>query len=145
MSDHPSTLSEAGARAEVFTELRGLVVQVLRYGGVSAAALGLDMGLYLALQPLMAAALAGVLSYLAGMMLHYALSARFVFAASQAKSGVRRFGEFLVSGLVGLALTAATIALIADVMHQDALLAKAVAVAVSFGATFVLRRAIVFA
>ena len=55
--------------------------------------------------------LSGVVGYACGIVLHYQLSRRFVFAtAASQKSAHRRFVEFVASGLIGLAVTAAVIA-----------------------------------
>lgn len=127
--------------------LLGMLPQLSRYTLVSALALGLDFLVYLSLAGAgMRATLAGVIGYSAGMVLHYALSRRFVFdTAGSAKSERRRFMEFVVSGLVGIVLTAAIIAAATDILQLGVLVAKIIAVGVSFLTVFALRKSVVFA
>ena len=92
--------------------LRAIAPQLSRYAAVSALALGLDFAVFLALNSAIGyPTLSGVVGYVCGIVLHYQSSRIFVFAtATSAKSAHRRFVEFVVSGLIGLALTAAVIA-----------------------------------
>ena len=56
-------------------------------------------------------ALAGVMGYAVGTVLHYLLSVRFVFdARATDKAHARLFGEFAVTGVSGMAATAVVIA-----------------------------------
>lgn len=127
--------------------LRPLSWQVSRYALVSIAALAIDSGVYLvtALGGL-APALAGVAGYAAGMLAHYLLSIVWVFdARASGKGQVRLAAEFAASGLLGLALTAATIALATGALGLALVPAKLLAIAASFLAVFLLRRTVVFA
>jgi putative flippase GtrA len=56
----------------------------------------------------------------------------------------RLFGEFVLSGLAGMGVTALVIALATEVVGLAALPAKVLAAAVSFLAVFALRRTVVF-
>jgi len=127
--------------------LLGLAAQLNRYTVVSVLALTLDMSVYLSLTQVgYPATLAGVVGYGTGMLLHFSLSTRFVFRKeARGKSETRLFTEFVASGLVGIAITATVIKIATEVVGLSALLAKCCAVAVSFVAVFVLRRAVVFA
>jgi putative flippase GtrA len=120
----------------------------LRYIAVSAVALGIDMGAFLML---IAAgtmpALGSGISYLTGMVAHWLLSSRLVFGSYLAEAGSARGkqqGLFLVSALAGLLITMCIVGL-GDWMGLDPRLAKLAAVAVSFNATYLMRRKIVFA
>jgi len=121
--------------------------QLLRYGFVSGAALAVDFSVFLAFNGLIGhPTLSGVIGYGAGIVLHYVLSCRFVFDAARSEKAVqRRFVEFLASGLVGLAVTAAVIAFMTGVLGLAPIAGKLVAVAVSFAGVFLIRRTIVFA
>jgi putative flippase GtrA len=120
----------------------------LRYIAVSAAALAVDMAMFLVLIAMdMSPAIASGLSYLTGMIAHWFLSSRLVFGAYLAQPGAARGkqqGLFLMSALAGLTLTMVIVG-IGDGMGLDPRLAKLVAVAVSFNATYLMRRKIVFA
>jgi putative flippase GtrA len=121
--------------------------QILGYGLVSLAALALDLAIYLGLTALaLYPAAAAVIGYGAGLAGHFVLSSRVVFdVAATGKSDGRLASEFALSGLGGLVITAATVALLTDFAGLAPIYAKAAAVAVSFVAVFLWRRAIVFA
>lgn len=125
----------------------GLLPQLSRYTVVSVLALGLDFLLFLTLTHagVAKAAIAGVIGYSAGLVLHFLLSSRYVFnVANAGKSQARLFAEFAATGLVGVLITWAVIALATDIGHLPPVIGKAGAVVVSFAAVFVLRRSVVF-
>jgi putative flippase GtrA len=121
--------------------------QLSRYVVVSGLALALDLGVFLLMNRLLALpTLAGVVGYACGIVLHYHLSRRFVFADAVAtKSAHRLFGEFFASGLIGLVVTAAVIAFATSALDIGPLAAKLIAIAASFLGVFVIRRTVVFA
>ena len=140
----------AGASLEAFLPrpVAGMLSQLSRYTLVSAVALGLDVGVFMALAhgAGFKASAAGIVGYTAGLALHFLLSSRFVFdTGASAKSKVRLFAEFVLSGLVGLAITAVVIAAATDLAGLPPVVGKGAAVVVSFASVFVLRRTIVFA
>jgi putative flippase GtrA len=124
-----------------------LMPQLSRYVVVSGLALALDLAVFLALNRAFALpTLAGVVGYACGIVLHYHLSRRFVFTdAASKKSAHRLFGEFFASGLIGLIVTAAVIALATGILGVGPLPAKLIAIAASFLGVFVIRRSVVFA
>jgi putative flippase GtrA len=124
-----------------------VVPQLSRYGVVSGFALALDVAVFLLANRLLGMpTVAGVIGYACGILLHYHLSFRYVFPPPIAeKSAQRRFGEFLASGLIGLGVTAAVIALATSVFGLGPLSAKLIAMAASFLGVFAIRRTIVFA
>lgn len=121
--------------------------QLGRYAIVSALALALDFAVFLALNDTFGyPTLAGVIGYSVGIGLHFLLSRRFVFAAGRSpKAAHRLFGEFVASGLVGLAVTAAVIALATGTFGLAPIAAKVLAAGASFLGVFLIRRTIVFA
>jgi putative flippase GtrA len=120
---------------------------VLRYLVASALSLGVDMGSFLLLLELGAAATpASSAGYALGIVAHWLLSSRKVFADSVALRGPERTKQkalFVISALIGLALTSAVVAS-ATLAGVDPRLAKIAAVIVSFTATWLLRSRIVF-
>lgn len=115
-----------------------------RYLGVSALALAGDSaGLALLLGLGMARGAAAALAYLAGVVLHWALSARLVFASAQGAARWRQKALFLGSALAGLGITTGLVSML-GAAGVDVAIAKLVAVAVSFTATYLLRRCFVF-
>jgi putative flippase GtrA len=124
-----------------------ILPQLSRYAIMSVLALGLDLSLFLALtNGQVNPSTAGMVSYTAGPMLHYLLSVNYVFDASLAeKSHIRLLGEFVLTGFVGLLITALVISVATDHVGLPARGGKIAAVLTSFIAVFILRRTIVFA
>jgi putative flippase GtrA len=119
----------------------------LRYVGASAIALGVDLTVFMASHAGgLSAAMAAAAGYSAGILAHWLLSSRLVFASGRRDGAaqVRQQGLFVLSAIVGLLLTVAIVG-IGSVVGVPALVAKLVAVAVSFQATYLLRSRIVFA
>ena len=146
-----SVAAAAGGVAEYVSgrlgALRAMVPQFSRYAAVSALALALDFTVFLGLNGTIGhPTLAGVAGYACGILLHYQLSRHYVFdTGASAKSGHRRFGEFVASGLIGLAVTAGVIAFATGMLGVSPLIAKVLAAGGSFLGVFAVRRTIVFA
>jgi putative flippase GtrA len=123
-----------------------LMPQLSRYGAASAVALAADFSFYIFLVSIaVKASLAGVAGYVLGMLVHYVLSSWFVFDTQRLrKRRRRRFAEFLLSGFVGSALTGVVIALATQFLTAPPIAAKCLAVAISFGVVFAIRRVLVF-
>ncbi|KTE45702.1 hypothetical protein ATE62_01875 [Sphingopyxis sp. HIX] len=125
-----------------------LQVTFLRYVGASAIALTGDMALFkLFLAAGWASPAAAAASYGAGIVIHWLISSRLVFVEGARTAGldrVRQKGLFLGSAFVGLGLTVA-IVWAGDRAGMDLILAKLAAIGVSFVATYVLRKTLVFA
>ena len=119
-----------------------------RYLAASAVALGFDMASFLVLLAMgLHAAPASALSYTLGILVHWYISSRAVFVAGVAERGPARTRQkalFVVSALIGLALTAGVVGL-GSALGTDPRLAKLAAVGVSFAATWLIRARIVFA
>lgn len=122
-------------------------IRFVRYIGASVGALAVDVGSFLALMALgMLAAPASAIGYTLGILAHWLLSSRTVFQDTVAQRGVERIKQkalFVISALVGLALTTAIVGG-ADVAGLDPRIAKLIAIIVSFIATWLLRSKIVF-
>ena len=119
----------------------------IRYVLASVGALAVDVGCFLALLAAgVAAAPASALGYSLGIVAHWLMSSRAVFQDSVAGQGparIRQKALFVISALVGLGLTTIIVGLGAHA-GSDPRIAKVVAIAVSFTATWLLRRHIVF-
>jgi putative flippase GtrA len=120
----------------------------LRYILSSAGALAVDMSLFMALFHLgVFPAAASAIGYMSGIAAHWLLSSRAVFADNVAQRGRGRDRQkalFLGSALVGLAITTLTVGA-GDLAGLDPRLAKLVAIAISFQATYLMRKKVVFA
>jgi putative flippase GtrA len=127
--------------------LRQFGGESLRYLAVSAVALGCDVTVYASLIGSgTRATAAGAAGYTFGLLVHYALSARWVFPDAE---GTRRIAPTLVkfgaTGLIGLATTAAIIDVLTRNHLAGAFSAKAAAVVTAYLIVFLLRRTYVFA
>ncbi len=122
-------------------------LRLVRYLLASIGALAVDVGAFLALLSLgMWAAGASAVGYCLGIAAHWLMSSRAVFIGNVAQRGAARTRQkalFVVSALVGLALTTA-IVWAGDASGFDPRLAKVLAIAVSFTATWLLRSRVVF-
>lgn len=118
-----------------------------RYLTASIVALGADVATFLLLlRSGTGAVLASLAGYSLGLAVHWLLSSRLVFADKRANTRqdkVRQKALFLGSALVGLAITGSVVG-IGHMMGLDPRLAKLGAVALSFQATYLLRRTVVF-
>jgi len=118
-----------------------------RYIGASVASLGVDFAIFMtALSLGVPPALAAACGYIAGIVCHWLISSRFVFTRQVATGVARRNqqGLFVLSALVGLGITTAIVGL-GSKFGLDPRMAKGVAIVVSFQATYVLRKKVVFA
>jgi len=120
----------------------------LRYLGASVVALAGDVGSFLLLLHMgMPALVATTAAYTLGILVHWLISSRLVFAGSVATFGSARHRQkalFVVAALAGLVLTMLIVGL-GTRLGAGPRLAKAVAVVASFLLTWVLRRRVVFA
>lgn len=123
-------------------------VTYLRYILSSAGALAVDMSVFMALFHLgLYPAAASALGYIVGIAAHWLLSSRAVFTETVAADGRQRDRQkalFLGSALAGLAITT-SIVWTGDMMGMDPRLAKLAAIAISFQATYLMRKKVVFA
>lgn len=122
-------------------------MRLVRYIVASAIALGVDLGSFLVMLSLGTMAMAAsAASYALGILVHWLISSRKVFADTVAERGIERTKQkalFVMSALAGLALTAGIVGA-ADLAGIDPRLAKLFAVAASFALTWVLRSKVIF-
>ena len=126
---------------------RFLDIRLVRYLLASAVALVADLGSFLAMYSLgvfVPAAYAA--SYSLGILVHWLISSRMVFADTVAERGLARTRQkalFVISALMGLALTTA-IGSGAVYAGVHPIMGKMAAVVASFAMTWLLRSKIVF-
>lgn len=122
-------------------------IRFARYLLASIGALAVDVGSFLALLALaVPAAPASAFGYALGILAHWLLSSRAVFADGVADRGPRRTRQkalFVGSALAGLALTTLIVGS-GEAAGIDPRLAKLAAVAASFAVTWLLRSRVVF-
>lgn len=118
-----------------------------RYISSSVIALGADTGCFLIfLQLGMSPALAAASGFMVGIVVHWLVSSRVMFASYVAATGAERRRQqamFLATALLGLGLTTGIVGG-AAAMAINPRLAKLVAIAVSFTTTSGLRHLLVF-
>jgi len=122
-------------------------VTYLRYVAVSAIALGVDMsGFALLLALAVPATEASAIGYCGGILAHWLLTSRKVFGDTTAPRGPARNRQkamFVVSALMGLGLTVLIVSMGARAgLHP--IIAKGIAVVVSFQLTYILRKSVIF-
>jgi putative flippase GtrA len=119
-----------------------------RYIGASVVALGVDFCTFMAAMSLgVPPAVAAAIGYIAGIACHWLISSRLVFTTQIAASVAGRRHQqalFVLSALVGLGITTGIVGL-GTRYGLDPRLAKGVAIMVSFQATYMLRKKVVFA
>lgn len=123
-------------------------IRWINYLLASVLALGSDAGLFLLLLDAgLAAMAASAVGYCAGILVHWLVSSRLVFADGAAARGTgerhRQKMLFVGSALVGLAVTTAIVGT-GTALGLDPRLAKLAAIVISFQTTYMLRRHIVF-
>lgn len=120
----------------------------LRYVGASAVSLGVDFAIFMAaLSVGVPPALAAACGYIVGIVCHWLISSRMVFVGLVAEDAASRRHQqalFVLSALVGLAITTGIVG-VGSRYGLDPRIAKGIAIVVSFQATYVIRKKVVFA
>ena len=119
-----------------------------RYIGASAVSLGVDFAIFMAaLSVGVLPAAAAACGYMVGIVCHWLISSRMVFVGHVADDLASRRHQqalFVVSALAGLGITTGIVG-IGSRYGLDPRIAKAIAIVVSFQATYVIRKRVVFA
>jgi putative flippase GtrA len=123
-----------------------LSVDLLRYGAASLAALTVDAGTLLLLVSCFGVnyLVAASLGFLCGLAAVYALSVRYVYDDRRRLRPAQEAAGFLVTGLIGLILTQASMALLVGAFSLQVGVAKIPTVAVVFLFNFLSRRMLLF-
>jgi len=122
-----------------------LVVDLVKYGAASGAALVLDAGTLLVLTKLGVNYLvAAATGFLAGLVLVYALSVRYVFRDARALHPSHEALGFLLTGVIGLLLNEALMGFFVGYCGLAVALAKIPTVAFVFTFNFTVRRSLLF-
>ena len=126
--------------------LRGLCVQLFKYGAASAVALGVDYGLMVALTELagfhyLASATVG---FCCGAVVAYVLSVTFVFTERRLASPAMEFGLFVLIGVAALGLNQALLFALVDGAGLHYALAKIPVTGFVFLFNFAARKALLF-
>ena len=133
-------------RPDRLLSLRALCLEVFGYGLVSAVALAIDAAI---LQTLVTIAEwhylpASAVSFVAGAVVAYVLSVRFVFRSRQVDNRVLEFSYFLGLGLVGLIVNSIALSIAITGVGLGLMTGKLVAAVCTFSTNFVVRRRLLF-
>jgi putative flippase GtrA len=140
-----SQLSPASSGAAVTHGSRRALLELARYFVASAAALGVDFGLYkLGLGLGWSYLLAALLGFCAGAVVAYVASVRWVFNARAVRNAGLEFGLFVAVGVAGLLLTELLLWLAIGKLGLPPLAAKLGTSGVVFAFNFVLRKVLLF-
>jgi putative flippase GtrA len=125
------------------------LAQFAGYVGVSGAALAIDFAVYSGLLTVAKFAfVAAIGGYISGVLLHYLLSSRLVFASRFDRRGIvaeaPTIAKFFAAGASGLLVTVLIVGLLADLGGVHPLIAKVVASGCSFVVVFLSLRLFVF-
>ncbi len=139
--------ARAAGWLHAFVRAPGRLAELARYTAVSATALVADLAAFAVLMAsgALPATLAGAVSVLAGLAVHYLLSVRYVFeAAATGKSRGRLVGEYALTGVLGFLVTWSAIALTVDGVGLSAGLGKLAGVGATFVTVYIVRAGLVF-
>lgn len=122
--------------------MKALLVQSFRYFWVALIGLGVDFGTLVLLTEVWDVnyLLSTVCGFLAGLVVNFILSERFVFDDPKLRSGWLRFVVFGVIGALGLALLTFLMWLQVDVLGWHYILAKVLATVLVYAWNFLARR-----
>ena len=123
-----------------------LFIDLLRYGAASVAALALDAGTLLALVSCFGVnyLVAASIGFLSGLAVVYVLSVRYVYNDARMLRPAGEAAGFLVTGVIGLVLTQASMALLVGAFGLQVGVAKIPTVALVFLFNFISRRMLLF-
>lgn len=144
----PSVATRVRLWCRDFALTPGRLAEFFRYTFVSGASLSLDLAAFAGFLyfGLLSVALAGAVSCMIGLVLHYVLSVTYVFdAKATGKSGRRLIAEYALTGAMGFAITAGSIFLIVDIAGLPAWLGKAIGIGATFVSVYLVRAGFVFA
>ena len=136
----------SGPAAEGASVRRRRLERLTRYTGVNIVSVTVDYAVFLALtQATGHPTTSSVAAYGLALILNYGLSRQFVFGREGFHKGERRlFTEFVLTGLLGLVLTALVTWLGVHAVGLKPLVAKTAAVLVCFIALYAIRSRLVF-
>ena len=119
-----------------------------RYFLASVLALAIDYGIYLLILRFggnVSPPLAAAPAYIAGAVVHYCVSRHFVFPQGWLhRHRLREFALFLSSGLLGALLTSGVVWAVSSIPGSGIHWPKIAAIGVSFVATYLIRKYLVF-
>ncbi|HEX5379993.1 MAG TPA: GtrA family protein [Phenylobacterium sp.] len=146
MAAHQTSIRSGHAPGRFRALIRAVAGEFPKYLIVSAVALAVDTGLLIGLTELgrINYLTSATIGFLAGMVVSYLLSIRFVFRERRLESRRVEFLTFLAIGLVGLGVSIAIMKVSVEHFGIGYALAKVPAAGGSFGFGFLIRRIMLF-
>jgi putative flippase GtrA len=128
------------------TKTRNTYIQFFRYGFVSVLALVVDFGGLIILKEFahLYYLIAATISFVAGLIVNYLISAFWVFHSSKLSNKTHEFLLFALIGLVGLGLTDAILWALTSGLGLYYIYSKAIATAIVYFWNFGARKKFVF-
>ena len=125
---------------------RDTLIQLFRYFFVGGTALVVDFGLLWGLTEWcrLYYLLAATISFIAGLMVNYALSIWWVFREHSLRSRIVEFAAFAIIGLIGLGLNELIIWLATERLRSHYILSKIISATVVFFWNFLARKYLLF-
>lgn len=122
--------------------MKRLAIQTAQYFWVALVGLVVDFGTLVVLTEFFGVnyLIAAVCGFLAGLVVNFVLSERFVFSDPKLARGWMRFGLFGLIGLIGLGLLTALMWLQVDVLGWHYVVAKVLATVIVYAWNFLARR-----
>lgn len=144
--DGGDDVDETHARAARAVDRAFRLRRLARYTGVNIVSVAVDYAIFLSLLRLMGMpVLASTIGHAAAFSLNYVLSRKLVFGtAGEHKGETRLFTEFMATGLLGLVLTASVTAAGIYLLGFAPILAKTVAMLLTFVTLYIVRSRLVF-
>jgi len=127
--------------------LRDLIsLEIVRYGAISVVAFAVDVGLLSLLTQVLGIhyLVASSCSFIAGGVVAYFLSIRFVFRYRRVQERSVEATAFVALGLAGLLVNFVMMALVVGGANAHVLVGKLAAACATFGVNFVLRKFVLF-
>jgi putative flippase GtrA len=123
-----------------------LALEIIRYGMISVVALAVDMALLAMLTQVFQVhyLIAATCSFLAGGIVAYLLSIRFVFRYHRVQVRMFEAAAFVALGGAGLLVNTVVMALVVGGAGARVLTGKLAAAGVTFGVNFLLRKFVLF-
>ena len=120
------------------------LLQFFRYFGVALIGLVIDFSVLILFEEIVGThyIISATAGFLAGLIVNYALSNKWVFSNPKIESKKIQFGLFLLIGLIGLGLLTLQMWLLVDYLHLNYILSKSTATVIVYLWNFFARKAL---
>ena len=129
-------------RRHGYEQMKRLIWQMVKFGGVGAVCTAIDFACLYALREFMGVdvLVASGLAFAISVVVNYCLSVRFVFNVDESKSKLRNFVLFIIFSVIGLVLTEIIMYVGAELLVVNYLLVKVISTVIVMVFNFVTRK-----